>query len=142
MEIDYYNINNLINSESLSGILRVLIFYLIIMLIIEIIKYTISTIGKYYINKKAGKPGWSAFIPIYNNYILFEISGLEGLYCLLLLIPVVKIVFHIYLCIKLSEAFNKSVAFSLGLIFLNPIFLLILGFDSSKYILDKQKIAA
>ena len=42
----------------------------------------------------------------------------------------------IWYCVRLSKVFGHGVLFALGLIFLSPIFLLILGFGSSKY--DKK----
>ena len=37
--------------------------------------------------KKAGQEGWKSIIPIYNTYVLFEISGLKGWYVFLGFIP-------------------------------------------------------
>jgi hypothetical protein len=39
---------------------------------------------------------------------------------------------------KLSKAFGHGVGFTLGLIFFEPIFMLILGFGSSRYIGKEQ----
>lgn len=39
---------------------------------------------------------------------------------------------------KLSKAFGHGIGFTLGLIFLSPIFMLILGFGNSQYIGKKQ----
>lgn len=40
---------------------------------------------------------------------------------------------EIWYCVRLSKVFGHGVGFALGLIFLAPIFLLILGFGPSKY---------
>lgn len=84
--------------------------------------------------KKAGKPGWAAIIPFYNTYTLFDIvyPG-HGIKFLLLMIPFVNIYIGIKCYIDLAKAFGKSGVYALGLIFLNPIFMCILGFDSSVY---------
>ncbi len=46
---------------------------------------------------------------------------------------IVSAVLYIMLCNKFSKAFGHGVGFTLGLIFLNPIFLLILGLGGSQY---------
>ncbi len=50
--------------------------------------------------------------------------------CGLIVAGVLNIVF----CVKLSKAFGHGVGFALGLIFLNPVFLLILGLGGSQYV--------
>lgn len=49
---------------------------------------------------------------------------------------VIEAAIMILYCVRLSKAFRHDAGFALGLIFLTPIFLLILGFGSSKY--DKK----
>ena len=57
----------------------------------------------------------------------------NGLYFLLLLIPCANFVIQIITSVKLAKVFGKEIGFTLGLIFLGPIFQLILAFDSSEY---------
>lgn len=83
---------------------------------------------------KAGKPGWASIIPFYNMYILFEVAGMNGWLFLLCMVPIVNIILCILLYIKLAKAFGQSTIFGIGLILFNPIFMLILGFGSAKYI--------
>lgn len=113
---------------------------------------------------KAGEAGWKAIIPIYNSYIVFKIAwrplmfgisiALSVLYVilftigfifeystggsmLLAVLPILLIVIaviNIMLLHKLSKAFGHGVGFTLGLIFLNIIFLFILAFGSSQYV--------
>lgn len=94
----------------------------------------LTLIGMWKLYVKAGKPGWAAIIPFYNVYVLFEIAGMNGWMFLLLLIPIVNIVISIMLYINLAKAFGKSTAFAIGLILLNTIFMLILGFGNDQYI--------
>lgn len=82
---------------------------------------------------KAGEAGWKAVIPFYNTYILYKITWGNGLYFLLLLIPCANFVIQIITSVKLAKVFGKGIGFTLGLIFLGPIFQLILAFDSSEY---------
>ena len=100
--------------------------------------YVLLIIAMWKIFTKAGKPGWASIVPIYNVIVMFQIIGLNPRLLLLYLIPVVNfvvaIVFSIMQASRLSKAFVKGTGFALGLFFLNPIFLLMLGFGDSKYI--------
>lgn len=83
--------------------------------------------------KKADKPGWAAIVPLYNIYCMYEITFGNGWLFLLTFVPCVNFVFGIMMLFKLAKAFGKGVGFGFGLLFLQPIFILILGFDSSEY---------
>lgn len=100
--------------------------------------YVLLIIAMWKIFTKAGKPGWASIVPIYNVIVMFQIIGLNPWLLLLYLIPVVNfvvaIVFSIMQASRLSKAFGKGTGFALGLFFLNPIFLLMLGFGDSKYV--------
>ena len=82
---------------------------------------------------KAGKPGWAAIVPIYNTYTLFDMVYGKGWKFLFLLVPFYNIYVGIKLYIDLAHAFGKSGGFAVGLIFLNPIFMCILGFGSAVF---------
>ena len=82
---------------------------------------------------KAGKPGWAAIIPIYNTYTLFDMVYGKGWKFLFLLVPFYNIYVGIKLYIDLAHCFGKSGGFAVGLIFLNPIFMCILGFGSAVF---------
>lgn len=83
---------------------------------------------------KAGRPGWASLIPIYNTYILYDIAMGNGILFLLLLVPFVNCIISIIVLYKLSTSFGKGIGFTLGLLFLSPIFLCILGFGKAEYI--------
>lgn len=125
---DYYSTN--MNDVATGGLLAVFGHIWLFTMIVSIV--TIVAMWKLF--KKAGKPGWASIIPIYNTYTLFDIvyPG-HGIKFLLMLIPFVNIYIGIKCYIDLAKAFGKSGAYALGLIFLNPIFMCILGFDSSVY---------
>ena len=82
---------------------------------------------------KAGQPGWAAIIPIYNTIILLRVAGKPWWWLLLMLIPLVNIIVMIMMWAGLAANFGKGTGFVLGLIFLAPIFILILGFGSATY---------
>jgi hypothetical protein len=82
---------------------------------------------------KAGKPGWTALIPIYNLIVLLEIVGKPWWWLLLMLIPLVNVVFAVWTYNLLSKSFGKSEGFTAGLILLSIIFLPILAFGDAQY---------
>lgn len=85
------------------------------------------------VNQKAGKPGWAAIIPIYNEIVLIQIAGKPAWWFLLYLIPLVNIVIYFIVRIDLSKNFGKGVGFALGLIFLPVIFFPILAWGDAQY---------
>jgi hypothetical protein len=82
---------------------------------------------------KAGRPGWAAIIPIYNTLQMIWLVGRPWWWLLLLLVPILNIIIGIILLNDLSASFGHGVGFTLGLIFLAPIFFLVLAFGSSQY---------
>ena len=114
----------------------VLAVYSIIMLAIVVVEL----IGMWKMFTKAGEAGWKCLIPIYNLVVLFKIAGMSPwlvLCYLLSFIPVVGwlviLALNIYLAIKLSKAFGMGNGFAVGLFFLQPIFICILGFGKAEY---------
>jgi hypothetical protein len=98
-----------------------------------VVAYVLYALAYFGIFKKAGKPTWAAFVPIYNIIVLLEVVGRPIWWIVLLLIPLVNIIIIIIVFNDLSKSFGHGVGFTVGLIFLSWIFMLILGFGSSQY---------
>ncbi len=96
-----------------------------------IIVLEIAALWKVFV--KAGKPGWAVIIPVYNLIVLLEIVGKPLWWIILFIIPFVNYIFLIWTINLVSKSFGKDVGFTLGLIFLAPIFWPILGFGSAEY---------
>ena len=94
----------------------------------------IQLIAQWKVFVKAGQPGWACIIPIYNIYIMTKITGKPGIWVLWMIIPIVNIVFVIWLTNMLSKSFGHDEGFTAGLILLGFIFWPILGFGDSKYL--------
>ena len=105
--------------------------YFIISISIILILYLIS-LWRLFV--KLGEKGIYSIIPIYNIYILSKKLLGNGIFFIGFLIPIVNIILAIYLNYKLGKMFNKNIIFIIGLVILNPIFLIILSFDNSDYI--------
>ncbi len=84
--------------------------------------------------KKAGRPGWGGFIPIYNIYLQIKLAGRSGILLILYIVPIVNIVVAIVVAVGVARAFGKGALYGFFLLFvLQPIGYLILGFGSAKY---------
>ncbi len=104
---------------------------LIVLIEIAVIVLVIAGVWKTF--TKAGQPGWSAIIPIYNLYVLTQVAKRPGWWVLLLFIPLVNIVIGIILAIDVAKAFGKGTGFGVGLALLGFIFYPILGFGDATY---------
>lgn len=110
-------------------------------LIIALVVWLISVISYWKIFTKAGKPGWASLIPIYNTIVIIEIVKKPVWWFFLLLIPIVNIVYAIWIINLLSKSFGKSEGFTVGLILLPVVFLPILAFDNSaQYIYNTNEV--
>jgi hypothetical protein len=108
----------------------VMLVYSIFVLVIAVL--TLVAMWKIFV--KAGKPGWACLIPFYNMYCMYDIAWGNGWLFLLTFIPCVGFVFAIIMLFKLAKAFGQGTGFGFGLLFLNTIFVLILGFGKAEYI--------
>ena len=129
-----------------------------IYLIFALVWWILQIIANWNIFTKAGEAGWKSLIPIYGDYVSYKIAwqtsyfwlsfilGIVASYVssanlnesifltvIATLLRIVIAVINIMYCIKLSRAFGHGIGFAIGLILLQPIFFLILGFGSDKY---------
>jgi len=113
--------------------------------IFKTIVYTIlgmsiySVIVRWFIYKKAGKHAWATLIPIYRDVVYYKISDLSPWVLLLMFLPIIGwgilLIINIASKFYLARGFGKGIGFGFGLLVLNPIFELILAFNSNiKYI--------
>ena len=128
-------------------------------MIIGAITFVISLICRWRIFTKAGQKGWKSLIPVYSTYVEFSFtwSALQGILLLAALLVSsiiskvcepetflygISSILGLYASVvaliqthKLSRSFGHKFGFTLGLIFLNPIFMLILAFGKkSQYV--------
>ena len=119
-------------SSNLSGA-EVAVFFLLlgILLLVVMVPYIA---GLWKVLDKAGRPGWGAIVPIYNNWLIIEIVGRPVWWLALLFIPYASLVIVIILMVDLAKSFGKSTGFGVGLALLGPVFMPILGFGSATYL--------
>ena len=131
----YGNINTVsANMAPFMAALSVVYFICFVILVLQII-------AMWKIFTKAGQAGWKALIPVYNLVVLYKIIGLSPWLLFVYLasfIPVVGsiaiLVLLIFQDVYLAKSFGKGTGFTIGLIFLSPIFYMILGFSKDAYI--------
>jgi hypothetical protein len=104
----------------------------------------VTLIGMWKVFTKAGQPGWAVLVPIYNFIVLLRIAGLPWYWVftpLVIVIPILGaiayIVWVVWVHHRISTRFGQGVGFTIGLTLLSPIFWLILGFGSSKYVAEQ-----
>ena len=156
-----YHISQKEMEEAQMGFIAIssLVFLGGMYLMIAFAWWILQIIANWRIFIKAGEDGWKSIIPIYGDYISYKIawqpayfwltlilgiisSYLQGtletgesltVYMLVILIKIILVVISIMYSIKLARAFGRGTGFAIGLIFLQPIFMLILGFGDDRY---------
>lgn len=123
-------------------------------LIFAFVWWILQIIANWNIFTKAGEAGWKSLIPIYGDYVSYKIAWQTSYFWLnfilgivsnanlnesmflsliVILLKIALTVINIMYCVKLARAFGRGIGFAIGLILLQPIFLLILGFGSDQY---------
>jgi hypothetical protein len=103
--------------------------------------YVVVLIGMWKVFTKAGQRGWAVLIPFYNIIVLLRVAGLPWYWVFAVFLPIIPIlgvlaymVLAVMCLHRISTRFGQGVGFTIGLTLLSPIFFLILGFGSSKYV--------
>ena len=131
-----------------------------IYLVFAFIWWLLQIIANWNIFTKAGEARWKSIIPVYSDYISYKIAWQPSYFWLVFvlgiitsvangmadpngtnttilhivsLIRIILAIISILYCIKLSRAFGHGIGFAIGLMFLQPIFMLILGFGNDPY---------
>lgn len=150
------------SDAALGAVVAVILGLGVIVIIFALIWCILQIIADWKILTKAGKSGWLSLIPIVNNWNVVDLSwnrlmawvivlggvvvsflgsqyaptGTEETYnvpTFLWILTVVLMILNLIANYKLAKAFGKGFGFFLGLVFLNPIFKLILGLGGSRY---------
>ena len=144
-DYDYYGSS--VTSTDVAGLTAITAFLTAYMWIILLV-WVIQVIGMWKTFTKAGQAGWKCLIPIYNLVILFRVAKISSWFVLGYLAGVIPVVgafvvlaLNIYLAINLSKAFGHGGGFAVGLFFLQPLFICILGFGKSEYQNNTQQPA-
>jgi hypothetical protein len=121
---------NSYDSNAMAGTMMQMMGTILIIVLVAMVFFVICY---WKIYTKAGKPGWACIVPIYGTIVLLEIVGKPWWWLFLFFIPFVGLIFAIIMVHNLSLSFGKGAGFTLGLLFLSPIFIPILAFGSAEY---------
>ncbi|MCL2881958.1 MAG: DUF5684 domain-containing protein [Coriobacteriia bacterium] len=119
------------NVSSGGGLLAILFGG--VMWLIYVVILVLMIVAMFKLFAKAGKPGWTAIIPILNVLQLLDIAGKPWWWIILMCIPIVDIVILFIVSIAVAKAYGKGAGFGICLVIFAPIFYLILGFGSAHY---------
>ena len=125
---DYYDYSDYDVISILTGLMSLAVIWVIALLLMALM-----IVAMWILFKKAGKPGWAAVVPFYDQYTLYEITWGNGWRFLMLLIPIYNIVLAILTYIRLAKAFGKDEGYAVGLVFLPQVFVPMLAFGSAAY---------
>ena len=135
---------------------------LVILVVVGIIYYVLLVIAWWKLFTKAGEKGWKAIIPFYNYYVQCKLTWAPKFFWIIIVLSVLAgviggmvqsmtgtvqvimsfvtlaayiavIVLGIISDYRLAKAYGHGGGYTVGLIFLNFIFMLILGLGKSKY---------
>lgn len=122
--------------------------------VLALVWYILTVVAYWKIFTKAGEEGWKSIIPIYNSYVQYRITWDVKFFWISIGLGIAGTVLGFFgdimamlgnLCLfgswvigiaglyKLAKAYGYGVGFTVGLVLLNPIFLLILGLGNSEY---------
>ena len=141
----------------MSMLADLLAFNIILAGLIIIAWWVLDVIGKWFMFVKMGEPGWKSIIPVFSDYIIFKNVWQPVYFIALVAVNIcsalmnagndgstVNYIANLLNCaafiisflenIKLSRSFGHGYLFGLGLLLLNPLFTMILGFGSSTYL--------
>lgn len=146
--------------DTLVQVMAVLGTVFMWILFVAFVWIVLNIIACWFIFKKTGEPGWKSLIPVYSYYVLYSRvwssvffwvtvvlnavvfytnpagavgDSMTALQMVGAACTIASTVLYALLNYKTAKAFGKGVGFTLGLIFLRPIFLMILGFGSAQY---------
>lgn len=125
--------------------------------VFALICYVVYAIGGWKMFEKAGEAGWKAIIPGYNLYIMFKISWMTRMFWIALGVMVISSLLSVFadnpmmyyfamalnlvstvinfvFLYNLSLSYGHGIGYFLGLLVFFPVFVVILGCGSSKYV--------
>ncbi len=101
-----------------------------VMMGIWLVVVVLMIAGTWKIFTKAGKPGWTSIIPMYNIYVMCVVAGKPAWWIIMFFIPFAPIA--VFLAI--AKNFGKGAGFGIGMFFIPVVFFPMLGFGKSSFL--------
>ena len=137
-------------STAVGALGAMVVVFFVIIIGIALAVSVCSIVGQWKALKKAGKNGWEALIPYYNNWTFCNVVGINPWWVIVVLVSslvlsyipyigsilsyAISIYFTVILNVSVARSFGKSDGYAAGLIFLAPIFWLMLGGKNAQYV--------
>ena len=118
-------------SELISLFFGMMMFFTAIGFFILI--YAVFCLGRMRMFQKAGVAGWKAWIPLYRDYVLCQITMGKGWYFVLGLIPLFYPVMQVLYALEICLSYKMDALFGVLYFFLPWLAELIVGFGKSEY---------
>lgn len=113
-----------------AGTMIFFIIYFIVLIGLSVLMF----IALWKIFVKADRPGWAALVPVYNWWVVLEISLNNNiLWFILMFIPGANIVSYVISLIGLCKTFKKSTVFTVLTVLLCGLTIPFLGFGKAEY---------
>ena len=122
----FYNLRGVWRAAAKAAFLVKLIGTLVTVAVVVLVVYI-----TWCLFQKAGKEGWASLVPLYRDYVLYDIAFGNGLLFLIKFIPVARLVFRVMMSVRMAKAFGKGTGFGVGLFLLPLVFRAILVIDDS-----------
>ena len=143
-----------------ESVMAVLGGFICVIGLIFLVLWILNIVGMWKTFTKAGAPGWAAIVPFYNIYTQIKLCGPDSMFfawlgCwvvdfiltliqrmigggafigfLAFIAGAALFVVNVFALYKLAKVFGKGIGFTVGLVLLQPIFIMILGFGSAEY---------
>lgn len=87
------------------------------MWIVLAVLVVISVISMWKLFTKAGKPGWAAIVPIYNNIVVLEIVGRPIWWIFLYFVPIANVVAQVIVTLDVARAYGRDLTFGVLMLF-------------------------
>lgn len=114
--------------------------FIFVLLLLGVVFLTLAGMWKLY--EMAGKPGWAAIVPIYNQLTMLEIVGKPWWWILLMLIPYVGVIWSIWSLNLFVKSFGKTEGYTIGCILLPFIFIPMLAFNKDTQFVGLNGVTA
>ena len=133
-----------------KGLLAVFGGFIFIIVMIALAVVVVQLVATWKVYKKAGKNGWEAIVPFYNNWVLCEIAGVKWWFFLIMMSTTICSMLGLGIFVPLAGLctvaasfavhynialkFGKDpIGYGIGLTLLPVIFYSILGFGSATF---------
>lgn len=132
-------------APDLAAVVGIVIFFAILGVAISSAIFGLLSMG---IFRKAGRPEWAAFVPVYNYSVLLDIVGRPTWWIWLVVggvvvspVPLIGwltaaglFVLQVFVMNDLAKSFAKDVGYTLGLVLLPVVFLPLVGYGEARYV--------